>query len=84
MTELASEMASRVRIAKMNVDENPVTASRFNVRSIPSLLVFKGGREVDRIVGVVPKSEIVRRWSERLLELFCHRVLDAMMRSNPR
>ena len=56
-----SELAGRARVAKLNVDENPVTASRFDVRSIPMLLVFKGGREVDRIVGVQPKSEIARR-----------------------
>jgi thioredoxin 2 len=59
--ELASEMAGRVRIAKMNVDENPLTAGRFKVRSIPTLLVLKAGQEVDRIVGVQPKSEIARR-----------------------
>jgi len=58
---LASEMGGRVRFGKLNVDENPATASRFNVRSIPTLLVFKGGKEVDRIVGVQPKSEIARR-----------------------
>jgi thioredoxin-like negative regulator of GroEL len=46
------------------VDENPATASRFNVRSIPTLLVVKGGREVDRIVGVEPKSEIARRLAQ--------------------
>src|SRR5437899_2214338 len=54
--ELASEMAGRVRFAKLNVDENPATAARFHARSIPTLLVFKGGQEVDRIVGVQPKS----------------------------
>ncbi|MGD9764989.1 MAG: thioredoxin TrxC [Candidatus Binatia bacterium] len=59
--ELASEMAGRVRVAKLNVDENPATAARFNLRSIPTLLVIKGGREVDRIVGVQPKAEIMRR-----------------------
>ncbi len=59
--ELASELAGRVRVAKLNVDENPMTASRFGLRSIPTLLVFDGGREVDRIVGALPKSEIVRR-----------------------
>ena len=58
---LAGENAGAIRVAKLNVDENPVTASRFDVRSIPMLLVFKGGREVDRIVGVQPKSEIARR-----------------------
>jgi thioredoxin 2 len=61
LDELASEMAGRVRFAKLNVDENRATASRFNVRSLPTLLVLKAGQEVDRIVGVQPKSEIARR-----------------------
>ena len=59
--ELASELAGRVRVAKLNVDENPMTAARFGLRSIPTLLVLTGGREVDRLVGVQPKVEIVRR-----------------------
>jgi thioredoxin 2 len=59
--ELASEMAGRVRFAKLNVDENPGTASRFGVRSIPTLVVLQGGREIDRIVGAQPKTEIARR-----------------------
>ena len=54
-------MAGRVKVAKMNVDDNPATSSRFGVRSIPTLLVFKDGREVDRIVGVQPKAAIVSR-----------------------
>jgi thioredoxin len=59
--ELASELAGRVRVGKLNVDENPATASRFGVQSIPTLLILRGGREVDRIVGAVPKQEITRR-----------------------
>jgi thioredoxin 2 len=59
--QLASVMAGRVRVAKLNVDDNPVTASRFNIRSIPALLILKGGGEVDRMVGVQPKHEIARR-----------------------
>jgi thioredoxin 2 len=59
--ELAREMSGRVRVAKLNVDENPATAARFGVQSIPTLLVLQQGREVDRIVGVQPKSEIARR-----------------------
>ena len=51
-------MAGRVRVAKLNVDENPATATRFNVRSIPTLLVLRAGQEIDRIVGVQPKAEI--------------------------
>jgi thioredoxin 2 len=59
--ELASELVGKVRVAKLDVDANPQTASRFDLRSIPTLLVIKGGREVDRIVGVQPKAEILRR-----------------------
>ena len=58
---LAVEMAGRARIAKMNVDDNPASANRFGVRSIPTLLVFKDGREVDRIVGVQSKAAIAAR-----------------------
>lgn len=58
---LAAELAGRVRIAKLNVDENPITSSRFDIRSIPALLILQGGREVDRIVGVQPKASILHR-----------------------
>lgn len=61
LEELAAEMAGRVRVAKLNVDDNPQTATRFQVRSIPTLLVLKGGKEMERIVGVQPKAEILRR-----------------------
>lgn len=59
--QLAGELAGRMRVVKMNVDENPVTAERFRIQSIPALLIFKGGQEIDRIVGAQPKSEILRR-----------------------
>ncbi len=59
--QLASELAGRVVVGKLNVDENPITAARFRIQSIPALLVFMDGREVDRIVGAQPKSEILRR-----------------------
>jgi thioredoxin 2 len=48
------------------VDDNPRTAARFDLRSIPTLLVLKAGREVDRLVGVQPKQEIVRRLERAL------------------
>lgn len=54
--ELASELAGRVRVAKLNIDENPMTAQRFNVRSIPTMILFKNGMEIDRITGAVPKE----------------------------
>jgi thioredoxin len=59
--ELASDMAGRLGVAKLNIDENPFTAGRFQARGITTLLVLKSGREIDRIVGVQPKSEILRR-----------------------
>jgi len=58
---VAEKYDGNAKVVKLNVDENPQTASRFGLRSIPTLLVFKTGREVDRIVGVQPKSEILRR-----------------------
>jgi thioredoxin 1 len=61
LDQLAAEMAGRVSFARMNVDDNPLTAERFRIRSIPALLILKAGREVGRIVGVQPKAEIVRR-----------------------
>ena len=59
--QLASELAGKVKVAKLNIDENRITANRFGVQSIPTLLVLKSGQEIDRIVGVQPKEEIVRR-----------------------
>jgi|SRR5262245_11985012 len=64
--ELAAEMAGRVRVAKLNVDENPATAARFNVHSIPTLLLMKDGREIDRVMGVQPKAELTRRLERAL------------------
>ncbi len=64
--ELATDLAGRVRVGKLNVDENPATAARFGVQSIPTLLVLEGGREVDRIVGAQPKEAIARRLAAAL------------------
>ena len=58
---LAKELAGKVRVGKLNVDENQRTAARFRVQSIPTLLVLKDGREVDRIVGGQSKEAITRR-----------------------
>ena len=56
--ELAKEYAGRIKIAKMNVDENMETPNNYSVRSIPTLILFKEGNEMDRMVGVVPKSTL--------------------------
>ena len=58
LEEMAKEYAGRVVFGKLNVDENPETAVRFNVMSIPTLLIMKDGKEVDRIIGAVPKQSI--------------------------
>jgi thioredoxin len=61
--ELASELAGKVKVGKLDVDNNPVTASRFGVQSIPTLLILKNGKEVDRIIGLQPKDAILRKLS---------------------
>jgi thioredoxin-like negative regulator of GroEL len=61
LDELARTWASRLRIVKLNVDENPATASKYSIQSIPTLILFKGGKEIDRQVGALPKQAI-ERW----------------------
>src|ERR1041385_3196242 len=61
MDELAAESAGRYRIAKLNVDDNQQTASRFNISSIPTMLIFKDGRLIDRLIGAQPKQVIAER-----------------------
>lgn len=58
LDQLSEEYAGQVKIAKLDVDANIKTATRFNVRSIPMLLFFKGGHVVDQIVGAVPRQAI--------------------------
>lgn len=58
---LAAQYAGRVNILRLNVDDNPVTARRFNIRNIPTLLYFKNGRNVNATTGAVPKAEIERQ-----------------------
>jgi thioredoxin 1 len=59
LEEIASEMKGKVRVVKMNVDENPGMPAKFGVRGIPTMIIFKGGKEVDQIVGNHPKENIV-------------------------
>ena len=64
--EIAEQYAGRLKVGKVNVDFAGMTASRFGIRSIPSLLFFKGGQVAETIVGAVPKGEILKR-VERVL-----------------
>ncbi|HPI74837.1 MAG TPA: thioredoxin [bacterium] len=57
---VAHEFADRIKVGKLNVDDNPTVAAEYSISSIPTLLLFKGGRIVDTVVGAVPKSQIVQ------------------------
>jgi thioredoxin 1 len=56
--EIAREHAGKLKVVKLNVDDNQSAAGKFNIRGIPTLLVFKGGQVADQIVGAVPKEQI--------------------------
>jgi thioredoxin 1 len=64
--QLGHEYAGRLRVAKVNTDDNPAWANRLGIRGIPTLIFFKGGREVDRVVGAAPKA-MLQSWAERVL-----------------
>ena len=61
---LATEYAGTVKVAKLDVDNNQRTAARFNVRSIPTILFFKGGKLVDQVVGAVPRPALEAKFKE--------------------
>lgn len=56
--ELAKDYAGKVTFVKVNTDENPDLASRFNIRGIPTLMFFKDGKQIDQVVGAVPKAQL--------------------------
>ena len=58
LDEISNEMAGKVKIAKLNIDENPEIAAQFGVRSIPTLMMFKGGEVADIKVGAAPKTAL--------------------------
>lgn len=64
--QLAQEYAGKVKVAKLDVDNNPQTAQRFNVRSIPSILFFKDGQHVETVVGAVPKPHLEKKIEQHL------------------
>lgn len=59
--ELADDFEGKVDFVKVNVDENPRIASQFSIQSIPTLLMFKGGRPMDQVVGMKPKDELKKK-----------------------
>ena len=58
--EISSSYQGKIKVGKLNVDENQQTTMKFGIRSIPTLIVFKGGKAVEQIIGAVPKGEIER------------------------
>lgn len=67
LEELAASMQGKVIIAKVNVDDNPVAASKFGIRSIPTLMMFKGGQNIATKVGGAPKAQL-EQWITSLVE----------------
>ncbi|WP_209122037.1 thioredoxin [Alkalihalobacillus sp. BA299] len=66
LTELDEEMGEKVKIVKLDVDENQETAGKFGVMSIPTLMVFKNGEKVDQVVGFQPKEALVELLNKHL------------------
>ena len=66
VSELADDFAGRVRVGKLDVDANMSTSNRFGVRSIPTILFFKGGQRVDTVIGAVPKAHLQQKIEEHL------------------
>ncbi len=64
LEEIATEHAGKVRIAKLNIDENPAAARRFDVMSIPTLIVFQDGQPAKRLVGAKPKGALLEELSD--------------------
>lgn len=64
---IASEYSSQVKVVKLDIDENPDTTSRYGVLSIPTLLMFKNGQEIARLVGMKPKNAIVKAFEPFLV-----------------
>ena len=58
LDEIATEYVDRIKVAKLNIDENPQTPPKFGIRGIPTLILFKGGKPVDQRVGALPKPDL--------------------------
>lgn len=66
LEEIAQEYQGKIKVAKLNVDDNPKTPTNYRVRGIPNLVFFKGGQVVEQIVGAVPKDQLVTAISKML------------------
>lgn len=66
LEELSDEMGTKIRIVKLNVDENPNIAAKFGIRSIPTMILFKGGQNVETLMGNQPKEAIAQTLSRHI------------------
>lgn len=66
LEEIAGEMPDKLRVVKVNADENPATVRAYRIMSLPTLTIFKGGEPVKQVVGAKPKSELVRIINEAI------------------
>lgn len=66
LEEIANEMGGKVKVVKLNIDENPNTTQKFGIRSIPTMILFKSGKKVDQLLGNLPKDDIVAMISKHL------------------
>ncbi len=64
--EIAQQYEGKVKVVKLNTDENPQIASQYGIRSIPTLMVFKGGQKQDMLVGAVPKTSLAKTLEQHL------------------
>lgn len=66
LDELAEELAGKLRVAKVNIDENDTIAAEFGIRAIPTMLLFKGGQVADQFVGMLPKATLKEKLAAKL------------------
>ena len=66
--EIALQYGEKLKVVKMNTDENPQTASQYGIRSIPTLMIFKDGQKVDTVVGAVPKTTLANTLEKYLAQ----------------
>ncbi len=66
LEQIADERAEQIKIAKLDVDANPISAGRYGVRAIPTMILFKNGQEAERLVGYVPKDRLLQQLAPHL------------------
>ena len=66
LEQLATEFSGKIKVGKVDVDSNQATAMKFNIRSIPAILFFKGGKHVDTVIGAVPKTVLASKIQQHI------------------